>query len=146
MTTLKGRSVISGRARGPAMITRMPVNFTAALTKPTNAIPGRRAVVKDRHHDLFKKNLKGTVLIFPACIGSTYTGMLLLELMHARSAPVAIIVQRADPLLVSGTVLADVWYDRGIPVVEYESDDIYEKIRTGQNVEVDGETGEIKVL
>lgn len=145
MTTLNGRGLIGGIGRGGAMVTRMPVNFTAALTKPANILPGRRAEIQDRHHDLFRKNIKGTVLVFPACIGSTYTGMLLLELMARGDAPSALVVQKADPLLVSGAVLAEVWFGRGVPVVEYDSGDLFEMIHNGDQVEVNGDTGEIRI-
>jgi len=137
---------MKGKAGGPALVTRMPINFTAAFTKVGNSIPGRRSIIMDRHHDLYKQNIKGSVLVFPACIGSTYTGMVLLELMYGGNSPVAIVVQHADSLLVSGFVLADVWFDCGVPVVEYPSDDIYDLIKNGDNVEVNGDTGEIKVF
>jgi predicted aconitase with swiveling domain len=48
-------------------------------------------------------------------------------------------------LLVAGAVLGGVWFDRVLPVVEYASDDIYQKIRTGDRVIVDGSTGEIRI-
>lgn len=146
MIAIKGRGVVGGSGRGQAMVTRMPINFTAAHTKPRNLIPGKMSEVQDRHHEFYRKNIKGKVLVFPACIGSTYTGMVLLELMYRRIAPAAIVVQAVDSLLVSGVVLADVWFGRGIPVVEYGSEDLFDKIHTGDSVEVSGDTGEIKVL
>jgi predicted aconitase with swiveling domain len=48
--------------------------------------------------------------------------------------------------MVSGPILGGVWLDKGIPVVEYDSDDIFDKISYGDRLEVDGDTGEIKVL
>ncbi|MGD0274616.1 MAG: DUF126 domain-containing protein [Syntrophales bacterium] len=146
MIKLRGKGVVKGSGTGPAMVTKMPMNFTAALSKPHNLIPWNRSEIRDRHHELFKKNIRGTVLVIPACIGSTYTGMILLELMYRRTAPAAIIAQNADTLLVSGAILADVWFESGIPIVEYASDDIYEKIRNGNRVEVNGATGEITIF
>ena len=102
METLQGKPFVGGHGKGRAMVTRMPMNFTAAHTKPANLVPGWLSRVHDRHHDLYKKKIKGAVLVFPACIGSTYTGMVLLELMYRRTGPAAIIVQEADSLLVSG--------------------------------------------
>jgi predicted aconitase with swiveling domain len=143
MKTLHGKGVFGGSARGKAIVTRMPMNFTAAFTKPLNLVPGREAQVQDRHHELFGKNLRASVLVYPATIGSTYTGMILLELMHKGQSPAAIIVQRADSLMVSGAVLAQTWFGEGIPVVEYTGDDIYDEIFDGAIVEVDGGSGEI---
>jgi predicted aconitase with swiveling domain len=145
MTQLKGKPVFGGLASGPALVSKIPMNFTASFTKPKNLLPWWRSQVQDRHHDLFKHNVKGCVLIFPAAIGSTYTGMVLLELMYQECAPAAVVVQNIDPLLVSGPVLADIWFKKGIPVVEYPGEDIYDKISDNDWVEVNGETGEINI-
>ena len=143
--TLTGRGVVGGRVSGPALVTRMPLNFTATLTKPANLLPGRRAEIQDRHHDLFREKVDGKVLVFPTCIGSTYTGLVLLELMARGVAPAALVVQEADPLLVSGVVLAEVWYARGVPLVEYGPEDLFEAVRTGDRVTVDGDSGVVVV-
>jgi predicted aconitase with swiveling domain len=145
MTLLKGRPIFGRLASGPALMTKMPINFTASFTKPKNLLPWGRSQIQDRHHDLFKRNVNGCVLIFPAAIGSTYTGMMLLELMVQGRAPAAVVVQKIDPLLVSGPVLAEIWFGKGIPIVEYSRDDIYNGISAGDWVEVNGETGEIKI-
>ena len=60
------------------------------------------------------------MLVFPSCIGSTHTGLVLLDLVSMGRGPAALIVQRNDSLLISGVVLSDVWFGRRIPVVEYE--------------------------
>jgi predicted aconitase with swiveling domain len=146
MKILKGKPVVKGRASGPALITKMPMNFTASFTKPKNLMPFWRSLVQDNRHDLFNKNIKGSVLVYPATIGSTYTGMILLELMNQGAGPAAIIVQNVDPLMAAGPILADVWFGKGIPVIEYPSEDIFDTIRTGAMIEVNGDTGEIFVL
>lgn len=145
MNVLKGRVVVKGKGAGNALVTEMPINFTAAFTKISNLIPGCKSVIMDRHHELFRKNIKNRVLIFPACIGSTGTGMMLMQVIHDGGAPAAIIVQDADSLLVSGVVLSDVWFGMSFPVVEYHSPDIFKRIRTGDYVVVDGSNGEIRL-
>jgi predicted aconitase with swiveling domain len=114
MKILKGKPVVKGRASGPALITKMPMNFTASFTKPKNLMPFWRSLVQDNRHDLFNKNIKGSVFVYPATIGSTYTGMILLELMNQGAGPAAIIVQNVDPLMAAGPILADVWFGKGI--------------------------------
>ena len=145
MIILQGRAVVGGRGEGLALVSTMPINFTAAFTKPHNLLPSRRAEVRDRHHDLFGTNLAGRVLVFPACIGSTFTGMILMQLISEDKAPAAIVVQNADSLLVSGAVLAQVWFKKGVPIVEYSAVDLFDRIRTGDRAVVDGETGAIRV-
>lgn len=145
MTTLKCKTVIGGRARGKAMVTRQPINFTAAMCKVPNMLPSKRAEIRDSHHELFRKNIADRVLVFPSCIGSTHTGLVLLDLVSMGRGPAALVVQRNDSLLISGVVLSDVWFDRRIPVVEYEDDDLYELIEDGADVTVDGDASEIRV-
>ena len=145
MVTLIGKGIVRGRGCGPALVTQMPINFAAAFAGITSIIPGKRAVMQDRHHEFFKKNLRNTVLVFPTCTGSTFSGMVLMQVMYDHEAPAAIIVQDADSLLISGVILADVWFNSGIPVVEYNLADLFDKIHTGNRVEVCGDTGEISI-
>lgn len=139
----QGKPILKGRAKGPALLTEHAVNFTAAFTKPENLIPGKKAEVRDRHHPWFKRNIKGRVLIIPTAIGSTHTGLVLLDLVRMQNGPAAIIVDKADTLLVSGIILSEVWYGRAIPVIEFPTAELRGKINEGDIVEVDGETGEI---
>jgi predicted aconitase with swiveling domain len=145
MQKLTGHVVVKGFGSGHALVTQLPINFSAALAGVSSIIPGKRGVIQDRHHELYQKNIKDKVLVFPTCIGSTFTGMVLMQLMYKREAPAAIITQNADSLLVSGVILAEVWFNCGIPLVEYRGKDIYDKIHTGDTVAVDGDTGEIMI-
>lgn len=141
--TLKARALIGGAAEGVALVTRQPLNFTAAMCKVPNMLPSKRAEVRDAHHELFQQNIAGRVLVMPSNIGSTHTGLVLLDLVSFNRGPAAIIVQRADSLLISGIVLADVWFERSIPVMEYPHEDLFDRIATGQKVSVNGELGEL---
>ena len=145
MQKLTGDVVVKGVGSGQAIVTQKPINFAAALAGVSSIIPGKRGVIQDRQHELFQKNIKGKVLVFPTCIGSTFTGMVLMQLMYKKEAPAAMIIQNADSLLVSGVILAEEWFNCGIPVVEYRGKDLYDKILTGDTVEVNGDTGEIRI-
>jgi predicted aconitase with swiveling domain len=143
MKRFEGKGMVAGRGTGPAIVASDPINFTASLTKPGNLL--FKDKILDRHHHLFKRRIGGSVLIFPACIGSTYTGLVLLEIAARRVAPAAMIVRNADPLVVSGSLLGKVWYGRGITMVEYKGDDLYSSVREGDTLTVDGGTGEITI-
>lgn len=145
MKVLTGKAYVGGKAKGKALVSRMPINFTASFSSVVSTLPGRRSEIRDRHHDLFGKKIQDTVLVFPAAVGSTFTGMVLLDRMHEGAAPCAMVVQKADSLLVSGAILAEVWFRKGVPVVEYGAEDLFELIQTGDTVEVDADTGELKV-
>jgi predicted aconitase with swiveling domain len=145
MTTLAARTIVGGRASGPALVTRQPINFTAAMCKVPNMLPSKRAEIRDAHHELFRENVAGKVLVFPTCIGSTHTGLVLLDLVSLGRGPAALVVQHCDSLLISGVVLSEVWFERAIPILEYPADDLYDHVRTGMHVEVDGERGSVVV-
>jgi len=138
-----GKSVIKGYGKGPALFTDKAVNWTAGFTKPENLLPFKKAEFRDRHHPWFKMNIKGKVLLIPACIGSTHTGLVLLDLVRLQNGPAAIVIDHADSLLVSGIVLSEVWYERAIPLVEYSTAALHEHVQDGGMVEVNGDTGEI---
>lgn len=133
---IQGRPIIAGEASGPALVTRQAVNFTAAMCKPANLLPGRKAQMWDVHHELYKAYLDGVVLVFPACIGSTHTGLVLLDLVALGKGPAALLVQDADSLLVSGVALAETWYERSIPIVEVPGEELFDNIAQGQTISV----------
>ncbi len=145
MKTFKARKITGGNASGPALKTRQAINFTGAMCKPANLIPGRKAEMRDDHHELFGQNIKGKVLLFPSAVGSTHTGLVILDLVSRGQGPVAMVVEQADSLLVSGIVLSEVWYGPGIPLVECEDPGLFEAVKDGQVVEVDAEAGEIRL-
>ena len=146
MKEFRGRSVVPGQAQAPALVTTQALNLTASFSKPPNMIKRWNGVIQDRRHELYKKDVAGTVLVFPQCIGSTYTGMILLELIRRGRGPAAMVVQNADSLLASGALLAEVWLNQKVPLVEIPSPEIFTAIRTGQIVAVDGDRGTVQVL
>jgi hypothetical protein len=146
MKTFTGRTVVGGQAKGKALVTRMPMNFTASFSKVANLLPWNRSQINDRHHELFKQKLEGRVLIFPAAIGSTFTGMVVLQLIHEDKPPAAMVVRDADSLLVAGIILARTWFNKSIPVLEVPDDAIFDAIQSGDEVEVDGEKGTVSLI
>jgi predicted aconitase with swiveling domain len=146
MEKLQGRGVIPGRASGQALVSKMPLNITGAFSSIINVLPGKGGVIMDRNHDLYHQNIQGKILVFPAAIGSTFTGMVLMRLIDIGAGPAALIVQNADSLLVSGVVLARVWFDKSIPVIEYPHPDLFDKINCGDRIDIDGDSGEIQIV
>jgi predicted aconitase with swiveling domain len=143
MRSFTGKPVLGGQAKGPALFTDQAVNFTAGFTKPQNLLPWKRSQFCDRHHPWCGEDLKGKVVFLPACIGSTHTGLVVLDLVRLGIGPAAIVVEDADPLLVSGAVLSEVWYGRGMPIVSCHIAQFAAAIKTGTIAEVNGDTGEV---
>jgi len=146
MKELKGRGIISGRARGKALVTSSPLNLTSGLSKPWNLFNRLAAVYYDRHHELYKQDLYDRVLVFPQTVGSTFTGMVILETIRRGRGPRAMVVQQADPLLTSGLILAEVWLDQKVPLIEIPDPNLFQIIKTGETVEVNGDSGTVSII
>ena len=143
-TVIQGKVIIPGTAKGQPLITDEPINFTAAMCKPLNLLPGFKPRMNDRHHNLYKSNIKGKVLVFPSCIGSTHTGLVLLDLASLEQGPAALLVQEADSLLVSGITLSDIWYEKSIPIIELPKEQSLDVFNTGAEVSITV-AGEIRI-
>ena len=134
---LKGRGVTKFKARGEAIVTRQPFMFTHALDPKT----GR---VIDRRHELFGKELKGKVFVFPYPVGSTSAGMWLLEAVRLGNAPLALVMEEIDPVLAIGAFLAEIMLGASIPVVDRLHPSPSEVFHTGDEIEVDADQGEVR--
>jgi predicted aconitase with swiveling domain len=151
MKTFKGRPVLPGSVRGPALVSRQGFNTLASFQKSVIAgsLTGRakRAVCSDQdNRDLFGKVLTGTILCLPQTIGSTSGGLVLETVAAMGIAPAAMLFsQSIDSLAASGVVLADVWVGKRIVAVDRLGDEFLQTVREGQQIEV-GEDGTVTLL
>ncbi|AFV00308.1 aconitase X swivel domain-containing protein [Simiduia agarivorans] len=134
---IQGRVILAGNAKGPALVTDQPINFTAAHCKPANLLPGKKSRMHDRHHPLYRAESRGKILVFPSCIGSTHTGLVLLDLVSQGIGPAGLIVGEADSLLVSGVTLSAVWFERSIPIIALPEGLSQANFTTGQTITID---------
>src|SRR5438034_5997636 len=58
------KKIVGGSVEGPALVTSQPINFLSMVDAKTGKIT-------DPMHELYKKSLKGVVLVFPYAIGSS---------------------------------------------------------------------------
>jgi len=91
----------------------------------------------EENHDLTGASIKGKVLCFPHGHGSTVGSYVLYSLAKKGMGPKAIVNQVADPVVVVGAIIAE------IPMVDQID---LQQIRTGDEVEVDGDRGLVKIL
>ncbi len=128
--TLKGRVIVSGHCKGTALVSKKPISFLGGVDPTTGTI-----VEKD--HDLEGKRLKGSVFCFSHGHGSTVGSYVLYALAKKNLAPKAIVNQTADPVVVVGAIIAE------IPMIDQIE---IEQIATGDEVEIDGRNGTVKIL
>ncbi len=127
---LKGRSVVPGRGRGPALVSRRPISFLGGVDPDSGEIV-------ERGHDLLGATVSGRVLCFPHGRGSTVGSYVLYSLARRGLGPRAIVNEVADPVVVVGAVIAE------IPMVDGVDLGL---IGAGDEVEVDGGAGTVTIL
>jgi predicted aconitase with swiveling domain len=120
---LKGRAIVPGCAAGPALVSREPIGFLGGVDPESG-------VVVEAGHTLQGRNVAGRVLVFPTGKGSTVGSYTLYRLARSGRAPVAIVNERADPVVAVGAVIS------GIPMVDHID---ISWIRSGDEVSVSDE-------
>jgi len=126
---LKGRSIVSGRERGLALVSGKPISFLGGVD-PNSGL------IIERGHDLKGESVKGRILCFPSGHGSTVGSYVLYSLAKKGLGPKAIVNQTADPVVVVGAIIAEIPMIDQVDIRQIESND---------DVEVDGEQGIVKI-
>lgn len=140
MSILKGRTVVEGAVvEGEALVSSMPFGFFGGVNPGTG-------VVIDRWHDLYEKNMKGKILIYPEGRGSTVGAAIILELTRTGCAPSAILFNASEIITVTGGVLAKKFYDTDLPMMDGFDSDITKAVKTGDIVRVDPAAGTVEIL
>jgi len=129
---IKCHRVASGRASGPALVSRQAISFLG------NVNPGTGVVV-DPAHELFGQSIAGKVLVFPGGKGSTVGSYVIYQLKKRGLAPAAMINLRSEPIVAVGAIIS------GIPLVDRVPEWILQ-IGSGTLVEVDADGGRVMVF
>jgi len=137
--TIKGRGVIPGSGEGPALISRQPFMFA-------HGVDPKNGNVIDVRSDLFGKNIRNKVLIFPYGKGSTTGSAWLLETIRQGNGPAAVINQETEPIIASAIVMARILYGITIPLVDRLKQDITDVATENTVVRVDGNKGVVDLL
>ncbi len=134
MREVAARVVVPGRARGPALISADPISFLGDVDIRSGRIVGELESVANA-------SLAGTVLFFPASMGSAGAWRFIYQLHVHGTHPLALVpLGMPDPSVVQGAMLA------GIPVLTEPALPPEDWLRNGDPVEVDGEAGVIRLL
>lgn len=111
--TLEGRTLVAGEAAGPVLVLDEPLSFWGGLD------PGTGRLI-DVHHPQFGAVLTGTVLVMPSGRGSSSSSSVLAEAIRAGTAPAAIVLLEADPIVALGAIVARELYGATLPVAVAE--------------------------
>ena len=126
----QGRTISPGRAEGEALVSREPIGFYGGVDPKTG-------VFIERGHELEGKSVTGKILVFPKGKGSTVGSYVIYGLVANRVAPAAIVNSETETIVATGAILA------GLPCVDRVP---VEKIKTGDRVVVDADSGTVEIL
>ena len=129
----RGRGIARGIAEGEALVTGQPVSFFGSV----NPESGR---ITEIGHELYGVSVSGKILVMPPTKGSTASTWIIARSAENGVAPAAIIVQKADIILIAGVIIGQ------IPTVDNFDFDPTVKFETGQILRVDGEGGTVEVV
>ena len=101
VTIMRGRVIKSGRAAGPALVSREPIGFLGGVNPDTG-------VVLEPGHPLHGRSVAGKVLVFPTGKGSTVGSYTILRLARGGHAPAAMVNAQSEAIVAVGAIIADI--------------------------------------
>lgn len=123
--TYKGRPLVPGSARGRAVVVDA-ISFYGDVDPETGLLRDGRSIA-------------GRILAARRSRGSTVGSYVIMALKYNSKAPAAIIMERAEPIVVVGAYLA------GVPLVDSLPRGLFESLRDGDEVEVEAD-GTVRIL
>lgn len=137
MKTFKGRVIARGSAKSKALVSRNGFNTLASYQKSL-MFGDKRGTCSDQNNpDVYGKELAGSALCLPQTIGSTTGGMVLFTAASFGRQPACMLFSKPiDSLAAAGAILADVWTDANMPVVDSLGDEFLQTVQTGMTVSV----------
>jgi len=115
--------LVSGKVEGIVLKSENPINFLGTVDKKTG-------IISDKNHDLFEKQVKGKILVFPSGVGSSVGAYTIYSIKSNNTAPLAMICQKADLTVATGCALAN------IPLITI-SDEEFSSIKNGMKLSFD---------
>ena len=119
------RGYAPGEIEGVALVLPEPVSFWGGIDVESGRII-------DRSHPNAGVSITGLVLVMPGARGSSSSSSILAEMMRLGTAPAAIVLAIADPILPVGALIAESLYAKQCPIVVCE----IAGIRSGDTIRV----------
>ena len=131
--TLKGRKIVTGKARGEAVVTREAISFNGGVDNMTG-------IVTEPGHEIEGVNIAGKILVFLTGKGSTGGSYKIYDMVSRGTAPVAFVQVNPEPITTIGAIIGN------IPVVAGLDQDPTTTISTGDLIELDADAGIVQVV
>jgi len=135
--TFKGRAVVPGNVTANALVSHGGFNTLASFQKALMFKDKDAKCSAQNNPDLYEKPMHNAALCLPQTIGSTTGGMVLYCAAALGQQPACLLFSKPiDSLAAAGALLADVWPDLSMPVVDGLGDEFLAYVKTGAKVEV----------
>ncbi len=137
MKEFKGRVLAPGTYKGKAVVSHEGVNTLA--TFQSSALMNKKQVIAgdQNNKDIYGINITGVALCLPQTIGSTTGGMVLQVICSMGLNPSCLLFSESiDSLAAAGTVLAKVWENSPIIVIDRLGKEFLETVKTNDVIEV----------
>jgi uncharacterized protein len=115
--TARGRVLASGAGEGPALVLDEPLSFWGGLDHQTG-------LIIDARHAQRGRSVAGTVLVMPGGRGSSSSSSVLAEAIRLGHGPEAVLMPRADGIVVLGALVVQLLDGRSPPVLEVDAADL----------------------
>ena len=135
--TFQGRVVTAGTAKAEALVSHGGFNTLASFQTPM-LLGDKKVRCSDQNNpDLYQKSMLGKALCLPETIGSTTGGMALYTVCASGMSPACLLFSKhIDSLAAAGAVLADIWTDTNMPVVDQLGEEFLDYVKDGMMIEV----------
>ncbi|MCA0033962.1 aconitase X swivel domain-containing protein [Mesorhizobium sp. B263B2A] len=104
---------LAGEAEGRALAFSQPLSFWGGIDAETGDIV-------DHSHPGLGQNVAGKILVMPSGRGSSSSSSVLAEAIRKGKAPAGILLERPDPILAVGAIVAEFLYGIRMPLVVCE--------------------------
>lgn len=104
------RVLVPGEAEGELLFLEEPLSFWGGLDPATG-------LIIDAHHPQHGVPVTGRILSLPGGRGSSSSSTVLAEALRLGTGPAGLILERVDPILVTGALVAARIYGTMCPVV-----------------------------
>ena len=137
MKEFKGRVVTPGTCTAEAVVTHQGFNTLASLQKALQ-FGDKTAKVNDQNTPhLFSKPIAGKALCLPQTIGSTTGGLVLYCACKMERNPRCMLFGNwIDSLACAGAVLANVWSNTKMPVVDELGNEFLDYVKDGMKISI----------
>ncbi|WP_195173817.1 aconitase X swivel domain-containing protein [Mesorhizobium sp. INR15] len=130
-----GTFQLAGAAEGQSLVFSQPLSFWGGIDAATGDII-------DHSHPGLGQNVAGKILVMPSGRGSSSASSVLAEAIRKGTAPAGILMERPDPILAVGAIVAEFLYGISMPLVVCDISGVV----SGERIAIDvGEDGKARV-